>query len=92
MTKFGVGGLGLASEPPEFLDRLPSALLWAKVWDTEGKWQCQGPWEISSSWTYILQNMCPLLTHQIYLIKILTVSQLWTCKDWTAVDSLLIDP
>ena len=26
------------------------------------------------------------------LIKILTVSQLWTYKDWTGVDSLRIDP
>ena len=65
MTKFGVSGLGLAPEPPKFPHQLPSALLWAKVWDTEGKWQCQGPWEISSSRTYILQNLCPPVSYQI---------------------------
>lgn len=36
----------------QILHQLPFALLWAKVWDIEGKWQCQESGGISSSSTY----------------------------------------
>lgn len=63
MTKFEVSGLGLAPEHRKFLHQLPSAFSGLKC-GTQKANGCQGPWEISFSWTYILQNVCPLVTHQ----------------------------
>lgn len=81
----------IGSWAPQISTSALTALLWAKVWDTEGKWQCQGHWG-DQLFLGLHFAECVPAGDSPGLIKILTLSQLWTCEDRTAADSLHTDP